>query len=89
MFARLRRLLTSEDGKAVTITTVLMRDDCTRLFGQFADHELKSCCRLIIIGEKENGDVKVATSASCDSLRAVGLLSVAKNLIMGNGKNGH
>ena len=85
MFKRLKRLLRSEDNKPVTVTTVLMRDSCSRLLGEFADNDLKNSLELLILSRDHNGDVHVATSESLEDLTAVGLLGIATSLISGNG----
>ena len=93
MFTRLAKalsiLLHSEDEKPVTMTFLLMRDDCSRLFGEFADRDLRDCRRACIVWETRTGDIKVRSSQSCDDPRAVKLLGTAHaKVLLGNG-NGH
>jgi len=83
------RLRHSEDNKPVTVTAVLMRDDCSRLLGEFSEAHLGGCRQLVIISRSEDGGISVETSDSLDEITALGLMGIATSLLSGGNGNGH
>ncbi len=82
VFDRIRERFKSKDGRPVTITGILGRDDCSRLLSRFSDNNLSSCESLVIVWRGAGG-LHVETSQNLGAVEAVGLLTIASGLVAG------
>ena len=84
LIEKIRRIFNSADDKPVTLSAVLMRDDASRLLGDFNEEYLDDCRQLLIVWVDNEGAVGVVSSNSTDGLTAAGMLSIAAGMVNGD-----
>lgn len=89
MFEKIRKILNyrldqGDDSKPAAFASFLMRDDCSRLLGEFSGKHLVDCEKLVLIWKNAAGDVQVLSSESTDNVSVIGLLYVAQGLVSEN-----
>jgi hypothetical protein len=78
---RINRFFLANDGKQLSITTIIQHDDCSRLFGEFCDKNLPSCVKATIVWKSKDDEAYIKTSASLSDDEAIGMLIKAAHQI--------
>jgi hypothetical protein len=78
---RINQLFIANDGKQLSITTIIQRDDCSRLLGDFCDNNLATCVKAAIVWKTKDDEAYIKTSASLSDDEAIGMLIKAAHRV--------